>query len=131
MNLCTVFCWLTQTVLNLSLDKIAAVARPCDNANMGFPLAQLVVKASVTRAHTDVLVAKFAVSMREKNDWHREYTDTKTRLMALKSHLDNKEYHLNNNEYHLDNSDYHIDNNSNHHRNNRNNGSNNSIKTKQ
>jgi len=91
MNLCTVFCWLTQTVLNLSSDKIAAAARSFDNANMGIPFAQLVVKAFVTRAQTDVLVAKFAVSMREKNDLHREYTDTETRLMALKSQVERKE----------------------------------------
>ena len=91
MNLCTVFCWLTQTVLDLSSDEIAAAARSFDNANMSIPFAQLVVKAFVTRAQTDVLVAKFAVSMREKNDLHREYTDTETRLMALKSQVERKE----------------------------------------
>jgi len=91
MNLCTVFCWLTQTVLNLSTDKIAAAARSFDNANMGIPFAQLVVKAFVSRAQTDVLIAKFAVSMREKNDLHREYTDTETRLMGLKAQVERKE----------------------------------------
>jgi len=91
MNLCTVFCWLTQTVLNLSSDKIAAAARSFDNANMGIPFAQLVVKAFVSRAQTDVLIAKFAVSMRERNDLHREYTDTETRLMALKAQVERKE----------------------------------------
>jgi hypothetical protein len=103
MNLCTVFCWLTQTVLNVSSEKIAAAARSFDNANMGIPFAQLVVKAFVSRAQTDVLIAKFAVSMREKSDLAREYTDTETRLMALKAQVERKEQAVKKIEEEIDN----------------------------
>jgi len=102
MNLCTVFCWLTQTVLNLSSEKIAAAARSFDNANMGIPFAQLVVKAFVSRAQTDVLIAKFAVSMREKSDLAKEYTDVETRLMALKAQVERKEQQVKKTEEEMD-----------------------------
>lgn len=93
MNLVTVALWIFQSVLNSSAvsSKISMQARLLDSANFGIPAGQLLVKAFLFRAESDVLTAKFAVSMRESSELAQLYADTEARLNALKEKVNRKE----------------------------------------
>jgi len=93
MNLVTVALWIVQSVLNSSAmsSKISMQARLLDSANFGIPAGQLLVKAFLFRAESDVLTAKFAVSMRESSELAQMYADTEARLNALKEKVHRKE----------------------------------------
>lgn len=93
MNLVTVVLWIFQSVLNSSAvsSKISMQARLLDSANFGIPAGQLLVKAFLFRAESDVLTAKFAVSMRESSELAQLYADTEARLNALKEKVNCKE----------------------------------------
>lgn len=93
MNLVTVALWIFQSVLNSSAvsSKISMQARLLDSANFGIPAGQLLVKAFLFRAESDVLTAKFAVSMRESSELAQMYADTEARLNALKEKVNRKE----------------------------------------
>ncbi|CAK9083922.1 Ankyrin-2 [Durusdinium trenchii] len=93
MNLVTVALWIFQAVLNSSAmsSKISMQARLLDSANFGIPAGQLLVKAFLFRAESDVLTAKFAVSMRDRSELAQMYADTEARLNALKEKVSSKE----------------------------------------
>eukprot|EP00440_Ansanella_granifera_P069105 gb/GFBE01074965.1/.p1 GENE.gb/GFBE01074965.1/~~gb/GFBE01074965.1/.p1 ORF type:complete len:680 (+),score=244.25 gb/GFBE01074965.1/:1-2040(+) len=92
-NVMTVFFWVSETSLNMNsvADKIVASAKAFDNLSLGLPVAQLLVKAFLLRGATDVLCARFAVQVSEKDALAKSLLDTETRLAALKAQLDAKE----------------------------------------
>lgn len=92
-NIMTVFFWATET--SLSMDSVAsqivATAKTFDNASLGLPVAQMLVKAFLLRGATDVLCARLAAQVREKSDVAKDLADTESRLAALKTQLDAKD----------------------------------------
>eukprot|EP00931_Biecheleriopsis_adriatica_P115501 TRINITY_DN9128_c0_g2_i1.p1 TRINITY_DN9128_c0_g2~~TRINITY_DN9128_c0_g2_i1.p1 ORF type:complete len:762 (+),score=253.37 TRINITY_DN9128_c0_g2_i1:81-2366(+) len=104
MNVATVFFWLTETAITSEAftTKLSSQARAFDSSNMGIPAAQLLVRAFVVRAKADVLVAKFAVSVREKSALAREYEETESRLLALKAQVAKKDAEVSKMEEHME-----------------------------
>jgi len=76
-------------------SQIVATAKAFDNASLGLPVAQMLVKAFLLRGATDVLCARLAAQVREKSDIASDLADTETRLAALKKQLDAKEDEVN------------------------------------
>eukprot|EP00933_Yihiella_yeosuensis_P039402 TRINITY_DN3339_c0_g1_i8.p1 TRINITY_DN3339_c0_g1~~TRINITY_DN3339_c0_g1_i8.p1 ORF type:complete len:895 (-),score=415.91 TRINITY_DN3339_c0_g1_i8:92-2776(-) len=92
VNIMTVFFWIFDTTLNTDAiaQKIAAAAKSFDRANMGIPVAQLLVKAFVLRGSSEVLCARLSVTMREKNVLAKEFAETEARLLALNQRFNSK-----------------------------------------
>eukprot|EP00933_Yihiella_yeosuensis_P060581 TRINITY_DN63332_c0_g1_i1.p1 TRINITY_DN63332_c0_g1~~TRINITY_DN63332_c0_g1_i1.p1 ORF type:complete len:703 (-),score=220.14 TRINITY_DN63332_c0_g1_i1:161-2269(-) len=97
LNFFTVINWAISTVFNSEsiAQNIAKTAKAFDRANMGIPVAQLLVKVFLMKGSAEILAARFQVAMREKNDLAQEYAEIEGRLMALKAKVDAKEGEVN------------------------------------
>eukprot|EP00933_Yihiella_yeosuensis_P062884 TRINITY_DN658_c0_g5_i1.p1 TRINITY_DN658_c0_g5~~TRINITY_DN658_c0_g5_i1.p1 ORF type:complete len:758 (-),score=271.22 TRINITY_DN658_c0_g5_i1:272-2545(-) len=93
VNVMTVISWAFDTTLNTeSITKmIAAKAKAFDRANMGIPVAQLLVKAFLIRGSSEVLMARLSVTMRERNVIAKEFADAQDRLHKLKARFEEQE----------------------------------------
>jgi len=92
-NILTVLFWLLDVGVSVGSQEIMYKAKAFDNANMGIPVAQFLAKSFLVRGSTDVLTARFAVTVREKTELAREFEETKNRLNALKDKLSGAEKH--------------------------------------
>mmetsp|Transcript_12920 Transcript_12920/g.24373 ORF Transcript_12920/g.24373 Transcript_12920/m.24373 type:complete len:646 (-) Transcript_12920:44-1981(-) len=93
VNVMTVFCWASETVLSMDSvsSKIIAKAKAFDNVGLGLPVAQLLVKVLLFRGSTDILCARLAVHLREKDGLSQELAQTEQRLAQLKAELEAKD----------------------------------------
>ncbi|CAE7343513.1 trpD [Symbiodinium sp. CCMP2456] len=93
VNVMTVFCWASETVLSMESvsSKIIAKAKAFDNVGLGLPVAQLLVKVLLLRGSTDILCARLAVHLREKDGLSQELVETESRLAQLKAEIEAKD----------------------------------------
>jgi len=93
VNVMTVFCWASETVLSMESvsSKIIAKAKAFDNVGLGLPVAQLLVKVLLLRGSTDILCARLAVQLREKDGLSQELVETESRLAQLKAEIEAKD----------------------------------------
>jgi len=93
VNVMTVFCWASETVLSMESvsSKIIAKAKAFDNVGLGLPVAQLLVKVLLLRGSTDILCARLAVHLREKEGLSQELVETESRLAQLKAEIEAKD----------------------------------------
>ncbi|CAJ1341102.1 unnamed protein product [Effrenium voratum] len=92
-NVLTVFFWLSETTLSMDriAEKIVAHAKAFDQLSLGLPVAQVLVKAVLLRGSTDILCARLASQMREKDGLSQELAATEQQLAKLKSELEAKD----------------------------------------
>ncbi|CAE7740492.1 trpD [Symbiodinium pilosum] len=93
VNVMTVFCWASETVLSMDSvsSKIISKAKAFDNLGLGLPVAQLFVKVLLFRGSTDMMCARLAVHLREKDGLSQELAQTESRLAQLKAEIEAKD----------------------------------------